>query len=643
MSPVRQKKRFFDEWRINTVYVSFVFAFILVILRLFQIQVIDHEDYRALAESQYSSQFEIPAKRGEILSSDGYVLAGAKSNYLLFAEPKKITNPYKVASDLAEILSSMRSETDEYEIEYEENNDSDDASLNIDAPEGQENSSKLTKSEMFEKYFKDFYNYISSDRFWVPLMRDVTSEEKIKIEESGITGIGFEEYPVRYYPEGTLASHLLGFVGSTEDGEKVGYFGIEGRLNEDLKGKPGKVLEETDALGNPILMGEYKMVPPIQGRDVVLTINRSIQYMVEKKLKEGVEKYRAYSGTAIVMNPYTGEIIALANYPTYDPGNFNEEEKYDENLGRKNIERKNLAISYTYEPGSIMKPLTISAAIDLGLVGPDTTFVDSGPVVYSTHTIDNWDGKHYGVQTITELLQKSNNIGAAWVGMQVGPDNLYKYLSDFGIGTKSGIDLEGEDTGILRPKDSWTDIDTANISFGQGVSATPLQMLTAFNAIANGGFLMQPKIISKLVDENGETEIPSKNIRRVISKETSDIMVDLLEKAAEGGEGKYFVLKEYRISGKTGTAEIPEGGSYSESGTNATFVGFLTGSKAFSLIVKLQEPQESPWAAETAVPIWMDIASELVKFYGIPPDRVVENTVTSTTSTINSETNPSQD
>jgi len=643
MSPVRQKKRFFDEWRINTVYVSFVFAFILVILRLFQIQVIDHEDYRALAESQYSSQFEIPAKRGEILSSDGYVLAGAKSNYLLFAEPKKITDPYKVASDLAEILSSMRSETDEYEIEYEENNDSDDASLNIDAPEGQENSSKLTKSEMFEKYFKDFYNYISSDRFWVPLMRDVTSEEKIKIEESGITGIGFEEYPVRYYPEGTLASHLLGFVGSTEDGEKVGYFGIEGRLNEDLKGKPGKVLEETDALGNPILMGEYKMVPPIQGRDVVLTINRSIQYMVEKKLKEGVEKYRAYSGTAIVMNPYTGEIIALANYPTYDPGNFNEEEKYDENLGRKNIERKNLAISYTYEPGSIMKPLTISAAIDLGLVGPDTTFVDSGPVVYSTHTIDNWDGKHYGVQTITELLQKSNNIGAAWVGMQVGPDNLYKYLSDFGIGTKSGIDLEGEDTGILRPKDSWTDIDTANISFGQGVSATPLQMLTAFNAIANGGFLMQPKIISKLVDENGETEIPSKNIRRVISKETSDIMVDLLEKAAEGGEGKYFVLKEYRISGKTGTAEIPEGGSYSESGTNATFVGFLTGSKAFSLIVKLQEPQESPWAAETAVPIWMDIASELVKFYGIPPDRVVENTVTSTTSTINSETNPSQD
>ena len=642
MSPVREKKRFFDEWRVNAVYIFFISAFIVVILRLFQIQVINHDDYRALAESQYSSQFEIPAKRGEILSSDGYVLAGAKSNYLLFAEPKRITDPYKVASDLAEILSSMRSLIDSYDTDYEEGDESEDDegddSTVTDVPEFLEKSTKLTKSEMFEKYFKDFYNYISSDRLWVPLMRDITSDEKIKIEESGITGIGFEEYPVRYYPEGTLASHLLGFVGSMEDGEKVGYFGIEGRLNEDLKGKPGKVLEETDALGNPILMGEYRMVPPIQGRDVVLTINRSIQYMVEKKIREGVEKYDAYSGSAIVMDPFTGEIIALANYPTYDPGNFNEEERYIEKLGRKNIERKNLAISYTYEPGSIMKPMTVSAAVDLGLVGPDTTFVDSGPVVYSTHTIDNWDGKHHGVQTIAQLLQKSNNIGAAWVGMQVGRDNLYKYLSDFGIGTISGIDLEGEDTGILRPKDTWTDIDTANISFGQGVSTTPLQMISAFNVIANGGFLMQPKIISKLVDENGETEIPSKNIRRVISKETSDIMTDLLEKAAEGGEGKYFILKDYRISGKTGTAEVPEEGSYSKNRTNATFVGFLTQSKAFSLIVKLQEPQESPWAAETAVPVWMDIASELVKFYGIAPDRVVENPVT---STIKSETNPS--
>jgi cell division protein FtsI/penicillin-binding protein 2 len=184
------------------------------------------------------------------------------------------------------------------------------------------------------------------------------------------------------------------------------------------------------------------------------------------------------------------------------------------------------------------------------------------------------------------------------------------------------VDLEGEDTGILREKGEWTDIDLANISFGQGVSATPLQVLTAFNAIANGGYLMQPKVVSKIIEGEEETDIPSKSIRRVISQETSDTMVDLLEKAAEGGEAKFFILKDYRISGKTGTAQIPEGGKYAPDRTNATFAGFLTQSKAFSMIVRLEEPKESYYAAETAVPLWMEIASELVKFYGIPPDSI---------------------
>ncbi len=643
MSPVREKRKFLQEWRINAVFIFFITGFLLVVLRLFQIQILDHQEYQALAESQYSSQFEIPAKRGEILSSDGYILAGAKSNYLMFAEPRKIEDPYQTAIDLAELFASMRFEeqnkhSDIVVMKKNDSEESGESELELDSIE-EDVSLGMTENEMYEKYFKDFYNYISSDRFWVPVIRDVSSEEKIKIEESGIVGVGFEEYPVRYYPEGTLASHVLGFVGSTEEGEKVGYFGIEGSLNEDLRGKPGRVIEETDALGNPILMGNYKTVSPVQGRDVVLTINRIVQYIVEKSLKAGVEKYRAYSGSVIVMDPFTGEIVAMANYPTYDPANFNAEEAFDVKLGRKNIERKNLAISDTYEPGSVMKPLTVSAAIDLNIVGPETTFVDSGPVVYSTYTINNWDGKHHGVQTITQLLQKSNNIGAAWVGHQVGRDGLHKYLSDFGIGTRTGVDLEGEDTGILRNSKDWTDIDTANISFGQGVSATPLQVLTAFNAIANGGYLMQPKIISKLVDEKGVTEIPSKNVRRVITKETSDTMIDLLEKAAEGGEAKFFILKDYRISGKTGTAEIPEEGKYSANRTNATFVGFLTNSKAFSLIVRLREPQESPWAAETAVPLWMEIASELVKYYGIPPDTVIKKeTKVETKTEIETET-----
>jgi cell division protein FtsI/penicillin-binding protein 2 len=601
-----------------------MFCFSLVILRLFQIQVLQHGNYKALAENQYSYQSEIPAKRGDILSSDGYVLAGARSNYLLFAEPKKIKDSKKTAEELASLFVSMRFKDVNNTGDGASESDQNVAVGEVLEKENQESTFKMSKEEMFKNYFEDFYDALSAELFWVPVIRDVTSEEKIMIENSGLEGLGFEEYPVRFYPEGTLASHVLGFVGSNEKGEKVGYSGIEGELDEDLRGKPGKLMEETDALGNPILMGKYKRIPPVHGRDVVLTINRAIQYMAEKKLKEGVEEYNALSGTLIIMNPSTGEVIAMANYPTYNPAKFNEEEKTDEKTSRKNIEKRNLAIADTYEPGSVMKPLTISGAVDLKIITPETTFVDSGPVNYSGYYIDNWDHKHYGVQTIVQLLQKSNNIGAAWVGHQVGKDNLYKYFSDFGIGSKTGIDLQGEDTGILRDKKEWTDIDLANISFGQGVSATPLQVLNAFNAIANGGYLIKPKIISKIIDEKGEIEIPVKSVRKVISKETSDTMVSLLEEAAAGGEAKFFILKDYRISGKTGTAQIPEEGKYSESRTIATFAGFPTVSKAFSMLVRLEEPKESIYASETAVPLWMNIASELMKFYGVTPDNRIE-------------------
>ncbi len=614
MGPRRKKIGLKGDWRTRVVLFAFLFSFLFLIFRLFQIQILDHKKYRAKAEDQYLDQSDIPAKRGNIYSSDGYVLAGARSNYLLFAEPKKIKDPDKIAKDLAELLSDIRFR-DESEVVD---------SSNAGVEEENVKTKSHTKEEMYEKYFNDFKTSISKDLFWVPVIRDITPEEKKLIEDNKIDGLGFEEYPVRYYPEGSLTSHVLGFVASDEKGERVGYFGIEGKLNDELRGKQGKIIEDTDAVGNPILMGKYKEIPPVQGRDVVLTINRSVQYIVERRLKEDVEKYDAISGTIIVMHPFTGDIIAMANYPTYDPANFNEKEEKNPNTGRKNVDRKNSAIADTYEPGSVIKPMTIAAAIDLGIVSPSTTFVDGGPVRYSDYVIDNWDGKHHGVQTITELLQKSNNIGAAWVGHQVGPKKLYEYLYNFGIGSRTGVDLEGEDTGILRDSKDWTDIDTANISFGQGMSATTLQVLNAFNVIANGGNLVQPKIISKIIDEKGEHEIPTKIIRRVISKETADTMVNLLEKTAEGGEAKFCILKDYRISGKTGTAQIPEGGKYSPSRTNATFVGFLTSNKSLSMIVKFEEPKTSVYASETSAPTWMDLVSELVKFYGIPPDIVIE-------------------
>jgi len=578
--------------RVNILVFFFAFLFSIIEFRLFCVQVLNHKKYEALAAKQYWDLEEITPRRGDILTSDGAVLAGTKANYLMYGEPKQISDKFKVPRDLALALAEVRA------------------------------SEKISQDEVFNQLYTRFSELLNRDLMWIGLDKNVTPFEKEKIEKLGISGIGFEEEPVRYYPEGAMACHVLGFVASDESGEKRGYYGIEGKLNEDLKGKPGRVVQELDATGAPILAGGYTRIDPVQGRNVVLTLDRNIQYIVERKIKEGVEKYDAVSGSVIVMDPVSGGIYAMANYPVYKPDDFLSEEGVEEKSPhRKKIEKRNMAISTTYEPGSVMKPLTISGAIDLALVRPGTTFEDNGPVWYSGYLVDNWDGKHYGTQTIVQLLQKSNNIGAAWVGHQLGAKNLHKYFGDFGIGEISGIDLEGEDSGILRNPGELSDVGIANISFGQGVSATPLQVLNAFNAIANGGYLVRPKIIEKVVDGTKEIPIPVKVIRKVITKETSSTMIDLLEKAAVGGEAKFYVLKTYRIAGKTGTGQIPVGGKYDLQKTNATFAGFMSGSNKFSMIVRLEEPRTSVYAAETAVPLWMDVASELIKIFGLPPDR----------------------
>jgi cell division protein FtsI/penicillin-binding protein 2 len=596
---MRRKQADNNNIRINAVIAAFFCACLIFIGRLFQIQVLSHNTYKALASEQYRDLQTIPSKRGDILSSDGFILATTQNHYLVYMEPKKVVDKYEVVEELSKYLSKIKAED----------------------PSDKEETDKLYLS-----YKERFSGIADSDLIWAILEHALTPPQKEEIEKFGFEGIGFQEEPVRYYPEKHLAAHVLGFVASNEKGEKQGYYGIEGRLDGELKGKVGRVVEEKDALGTPILVGDHKMVEPIDGGTVVLTINRSVQHIVETKLKEGVEKYDAVSGSVIVMEPYTGEILALANYPTYDPANFTDEEKESTTSPhRSTIERTNLAIAETYEPGSVIKPLTISAAIDLGKVTPSTTFEDKGPVNYSGYFIDNWDGKHHGVQTIVQLLQKSNNIGAAWVGHLVGSKNVYKYFSDFGIGQRPGVDLEGEDTGVLRDYKGWTDIDLANISFGQGMSATPLQVLTAFNAIANGGKLMQPQIISSINGEDGVTDIPPKEIREVISRKTSETMVGMLTQAVSGGEAAYFVSKVYDVAGKTGTAQIPKDGKYDPSKTNATFVGFLAKSKKFSMIVRLDRPSTSTYAAETAVPLWMEITDELVKYFGIPPDREIPN------------------
>ena len=600
---MRKKKEKDDNFKLNLLLWGFLFVSVIFVIKLFFIQIIDHEKYKALAQEQYWNLQDIPARRGNILSRDGFMLATTQTYYLLFIEPQKVENKDKLIRNLSESLSLIKSA---------------DESI-------REEEKSVQKLQLKATYEEKIEGIVNSGLYWVILEHNLTPLQKEEIEKLGLVGVGFEEEPVRFYPEGSLAAHVLGFVASNEKGEKQGYYGIEGKLDADLRGKPGRVVEEKDAMGVPILVGGYTKVPPVNGRDIVLTIDRSVQYLVEKHIKEGVEKYDAVSGSVIVMNPMSGQIIALANYPTYDPAKFMDEEKEStQSPHRKTLERINIAISETYEPGSIMKPLTISSAVDLKKVKPETTFEDKGPVSYSGYVIDNWDYKHYGTQTIIQLLQKSNNIGAAWVGHLVGSKNLSEYLLNFGLGVKGGIDLEGEDTGTVRDYTTWTDIDLANIAFGQGISVTPLQMLGAFNVIANGGELFQPQIILEIREDGKTLTIPPRKVRRVISSETAETMVDMLTEAVSGGESKYFNLKNYNISGKTGTAQIFVDGNYDPTKTNATFLGFLPGTKSFSMIVRLDRPSTSPYAAETAVPLWMTITDDLVKYYGIPPDKQVE-------------------
>lgn len=573
--------------RLNIIsYFFFIFCFIFI-FKLFLIQVQGHEKYRAMANDQYWNLQEIPSRRGDILTSDGHLIATTRGKFLMFGEPHLVENPQQTAKQIYDALKEVDVREEDISLE------------------------KLTE-------------VLSKELRWVVLQRDLNVIQKDKISSMGIKGIGFDEEPVRYYPENTLASHILGFVASDENGDRIGYFGIEGMFNEDLKGRPGRIVQETDALGEPILVGSYKRIDPSNGRDIVLTINRSVQYILEKRLKEGVEKYGATSGTAIVMDPATGEVIAMANFPTYNPSIILDETAESTSstmsVDRKSFEKRNLAVAQTYEPGSVLKALTVATAVDLGKVTQGSTFIDNGPVEYSGYFIDNWDKKHHGQQTVVELLQKSNNIGAAWVGHLTGAKDLSTYFKNFGLGSKTQIELEGEDTGIIRDYNEWTDIDLATVSFGQGISATPLQVLNSFNVLANGGNLMQPKIISEIRDGDKIIEIPSRKIRSVIKKDTAEKMSDMLIKSVDGGESKYFNIKNYKIAGKTGTAQIPLNGKYDPTKTNATFVGYLATSRKFSMLVKVEKPTSSFYAAETAVPLWMTIAEDLVKYYGIPTD-----------------------
>ena len=451
------------EWRLGLLFSLISFLFVFVLVRLFQIQVLEHQKYTVLAEKQHGVSYDLPAARGKIYSRDGFPLVSNRPSYLLYAEPPKIDFSTTSREDISGKILDILMEGDRCPV------------VNFTIGEGLDSFQirKACEGGMVQRLF--------FEQPWVPLVREVTLEQKVEIERSNLVGIGFELGATRFYPEGLLAAHVLGFVGSDEGGGPRGYYGLEGFYDGDLRGSPGIILEERGALGDPILVGNYKKRFPSEGRDLVLTLDRAVQFMVEKKLKEGVQRFGAESGTVIVMEPETGGILAMANYAENAEEDTDNAEGITENAEEGNsvfsadssVLSANLAIASSYEPGSVLKALTMAAGIDSGKITPQTTFY-SQPLKVGNHIIRTWNNRYYGESTMIEVLERSDNTGAAWVALEkLGKRKLRDYFLKFGLGEKTGIDLEGESAGIVKPLLGWGEVDLANASFGQGVSVTP--------------------------------------------------------------------------------------------------------------------------------------------------------------------------
>ncbi|EAX48506.1 Peptidoglycan glycosyltransferase [Thermosinus carboxydivorans Nor1] len=431
------------------------------------------------------------------------------------------------------------------------------------------------------------------------------------IKEHGLKGFDFVEENRRYYPNDSLAAHVLGFVGTDDRGLE----GIEHALDKLIRGESQRQIIETDSYGTPIFKSIFALKPRQPGKSVYLTIDSTIQFIVEQSLDKAMAKTKAKGATVIVMNPRTGEILAMASRPTYNPNQF---WRYSAN------ERKNRAISIVYEPGSTFKAVVAAAALQEGLVRPDERFVDQGYIEVAGRRIKNWSGDSYGSVTFTDIIKNSINTGFVQVGMRLGAVRLTEYARHFGFGQATGIELPGEEEGILFNPREMRETDLATMAIGQSIAVTPLQLLTAMAAIANDGVLLKPHIVKEIRDESGMvvSASPTMPVRQVIGPDTARTLTAMLEKVVAEGGGKKATVPGYRFAGKTGTAErLKEGGGGYEAGHYiASFAGFgpVEDPQVVALVV-IDDPQGAYYGGEIAAPVFSEIMTQVMRHLNIRP------------------------
>lgn len=548
--------------KLRILFFFFLFGFGAITVRLFFIQVISPEFYSA----DYTKTSRIEPNRGKILDRNYDPIAINQTKYRLFVEPKKVEDKDYLVKLLKDELAM-----DEATLEAR----------------------------------------IDMSKDWVAVQSNLDKETKEKLESYKLEDFGFEQEQQRFYPEASLAAHLVGFLGKDTDGDSVGYFGLEGYYDKDLTGLPGVLKSERDMIDRPIFSGNQERVEAEDGRDIVLTIDKSVQHIIKEHLKKGVDRFNAKSGCVIAADPKNMEILGLVCLPDFDP------EKYYEFSEKDFI---NWTISSVYEPGSTFKPLIVAAALEEGVVAPNDIFNEKGPVKIGGYTIRNWNDKYEGKITITHILEKSSNVGMVYIGSKLGKEKVNEYIGKYGFGSKTHIDLQGESSGQIKPLSEWYKIDEATMPFGQGISVTGIQLVRAFAALINGGYVMRPYVVKEVIEgakvKTREPEIQE----RVLSEKTSRTIRNMLVSVVNNAEAKWNMPEGYTFGGKTGTAQIAVDGTYDVSKTIASFIGFAPADDpAFLMLVVIQEPESSSWGSETAAPLFFDIAEDLLIYLNVQP------------------------
>ena len=548
----------------------------IIVIRLFSLQVLQYGFYKALAEGQHSLYEKLFPTRGNVYMTEHgsnalFPLATNEPLKLVYANPSQIKkDPEEVARDLAPILGM------EQGVVYD----------------------RVSKQN-------DLYE---------PLKHAVRDADIQKIKALAITGIEFADEQVRMYPEGRYGSHLIGFLGYDGNARK-GQYGIEGAFDAQLTGTVGSLQAEKDAAGRWIAIGSRTLIPAKNGDDIILTIDRAIEHEACAKLNEAVQQHGAESGSVVVMYPATGAILAMCGAPDFDPNNYT---KVDDAKVYTNP-----AIYSQYEPGSVMKGITMAAALDRGAITPNTTYTDEGFVKIGGFTIKNSDELAHGVQTMTQVLEQSLNTGAIFAMRQIGPTTFASYLDKFGFGTKTGIELGGESAGDISALSLGKEIYAATASYGQGITVTPLQLASAFGAIANHGVLMKPYVVKEVRHADGTvTTTQSTKVRTVVSAQTATTVTAMLVNVVQNGHGKRAGVAGYYIAGKTGTAQIPrtDGPGYQSGVTIGTFAGFgPVESPKFVMVVRIDKPRDVQFAESSAAPLFGDLASFILHYFEVPP------------------------